>query len=466
MSTIDYDKPTDALLLSMALPLIGKLLIAELYGVVDTFFIGRFLGGGALSALGLVFPMQRFLFSLPILVGVGTSTLLSRSLGKGKNEEAGRIIGSGALLIMVLQLFFALISFSNATGIMAFFGAKGTSLVASSDYLSYASLGSIFFALNSFLSFVLLSLGNTKISVISMVLGALLNILLDPIFIGPLGFGIEGAAIASMISQFLGALYALVAFRLFIKNKEIKLFYKPRISYFIPLFIGGLAAFIIEIEDSLVISVLNSLLLSKGGEEGVMILSVVTKLTMFLFITLFGIASAMQPLAAYLYGAKNKVKLRELLRKTFFYSFSFTLCIWIVFMLRAESLVGLFIKDAIAIKKTAGVLRIVMALFPFTALYYLDIFNAQAKGDSTRALLSSLLRQIFLLIPISLLLVKGFGLGTTGVWLSFPLTDGVASFIAYLSLSKQGLIRVFLPGKTIWKKQFKKSYSLLKNYML
>lgn len=465
MSTLDYNKPTDTLLLSMALPLIGKLLISELYSVVDTFFVGRFLGAGALSALGLVFPMQRFLLSLPVLVGVGTSTLLSRSLGKGNREEAGRIIGSGALLLLGLQLIFALLGYGKATEIMALFGARDT-LQAAGGYLAYTSLGSLFFALNSYLSFVLLSLGNTRVSLISMLLGAGLNILLDPVFLGPLGFGAEGAAVASMISQGAGALYALVAFLLFLKKEDMKLVYRPRMGYALPLLFGGLAAFVIEIEDSFVISILNGLLMAKGGEEGVMILSVVTKLTMFLFITLFGIASAMQPLAAYFYGAKNKEKLRELLGKAFFYSFTFTLSIWLLFMLRAESFAGLFLKDKEDILKTARALRVVIALFPLSALYYLDIFYAQARGDASRAFLSSLLRQIFLLIPISLLLVQGFGLGSQGVWLSYPLTDGLASLIALMSLRKQGLIKVFLPGTRVWQKQFKKSYAVIRSMML
>ncbi|HZK09511.1 MAG TPA: MATE family efflux transporter [Clostridia bacterium] len=457
MSTIDYDKPTDFLLLGIAIPLIGKLLVAELYGIVDTFFVGRFLGGASLGALGLVFPMQRFLFSLPILVGVGTSTLLSRSLGRGEKKEAGKIIASGALLLLFLQLFFALTSFGKAREIMTLFGARGSSLSASSGYLGYASLGSIFFALNSFLSFVLLSLGNTRVSIVSMLIGALSNAFLDPIFLGPLGFGIEGAAIASMISQFAGAFYAVIAFHLYLEKKDIHFHYKPKINYYHLVFLGGLAAFIIEIEDSIVIYVLNRLLISTGGEEGVMILSIVTKLTMFLFITLFGIASAMQPLAAYMYGAKKKIKLQELLRKTFFYSFTFTLAIWVVFMLRAENLVGLFLQDGLGIKKTARVLRIVVAFFPISALYYLDIFYAQAKGEGKRALVSSLLRQIFLLIPFSLLFVKGFNLGRTGVWISFPITDLSASLIAYISLKKQGIVQVFLPGKKIWKKEMRKS---------
>lgn len=457
MSRIDYDRPSEILLLSMALPLIGKLLVSELYSIVDTFFVGRFLDTTALSALGLVFPVQRFLYSLPILVGVGTSTMLSRSLGRGEEDQAGSIIFTGGLMILALQAFFVIYSLLRSQQLMMFFGASGQGLISSTSYLSYSAIGSMFFGLNGYLSFVLLSLGNTRISVVSLVMGTILNIILDPIFLGPLGFGLEGAAIASMLSQLAGASYALISFLGFIRKRKLKLKLAIRPAFFIPLFMGGLSAFIIEIEDSFVISVLNKLLLGLDGESGVMVLNIVTKLYMFLFITLFGIASAMQPLAAYFYGAENKKRLKDLLLKTFIFALSLTSIIWIVFMLRAQWLVGLFLKDPQDIAYTASVLKMVVLVFPLSTIYYLDIFYAQARGDGLRALIFSLLRQIFILVPMTLVLVKGFGLGSLGVWISYPITDVLATVLSTISLKSQGLLYMFLPEKGKWAKTFRKS---------
>lgn len=447
MSRINYNKSSEYLLLSLALPLIGKLLVSELYAIVDTFFVGRFLDRTALSALGLVFPLQRFLNSLPILVGVGTSTMLSRSLGRGDKEEAGKIIFTGALMILVLQSFFVGLAYTRASQLMGFLGASGQGLISSSLYLRYSALGSFFFALNGFISFILLSLGNTRISLVSLIMGAILNMILDPVFLGPLGFGLEGAAIASMISQIIGASYALFFFRKFLKKANLRLNFGLKPGYLLPLFLGGLSAFIIEIEDSFVISVLNSLLLSRDGELGVMVLSIITKLSMFLFITLFGIASAMQPLAAYFYGAKNKKRLKDLLLKTYIFSTLFTSIVWLVFMVKTEFFVGLFLKNPEDIVLTAKIFRLVVMCFPLSSIYYIDIFYAQAKGHARRALIFSLLRQIFLLVPLSIVFVKGFGMGSIGVWISYPITDLTASLLAFISLRKQGLVQVLFPGR-------------------
>lgn len=433
MSKLDYDRPTGFLLFNLALPLIGKLLVAELYNVVDTFFVGRMLGASALGPLGLVFPMQRFLFSLPLLVGVGTSTKLSRYLGGEEYSELGKIVASGALMLVVLQSSFALVIYFKSIQVMEFFGASGGGLVSSASYLGYSSLGSIFFGLNNFLSFVLISFGNTRVSLVSLLLGALLNGILDPIFLGPLGFGLEGAALASMLSQLVGATYALIFFIKLARKRGFRL-KKPSINYYLPILLGGISAFIIEIEDSFVLGILNRLLLAEDGELGVMVLNLITKLSMFLFIALFGIASAMQPLAAYFYGSENKKRLRELLKKSLVYSFLLTFLIWLIFMLRAEFFVGLFIGEEDTLLLVARVFRLVILAFPLTSLYYINIFYAQALGEGRRALVLSLLRQIFLLIPLSLIFVKGLGLGSLGVWISYPITDISASLLSFFSL--------------------------------
>lgn len=450
MSSIQYEnKSIDRLLLGMALPIMLKFLISELYSMVDTFFAGVYAGDGAIAAISLVFPMQRFLWATAILVGVGTSTRLSRRMGAKDLAGAQEAVSSGASLLLGVQLPIAILGFLFALEIMPIFGADGAMLSVGSDYLRYISLGSVFLSATIFLSYILLSFGNTKISMIAMGLGAITNVILDAFFMGQLGMGVKGAGLASMLSQILSAGYAVFAFARFAKEKEIRLAFRFRFALLPVLFMGGLSAFVIEIEDPIIITVLNKLLLSSAGESGVAILGVVIKLTMFLFIAVFGVVSAMQPLAAYFYGAKNREKLKELLQKTLLYSFLFTLGLWALFMVGADFFVGIFLTDPQNIQSAASALRIIVAAFPLVAVYYLEIFYNQAKGEVRRALFQSFLRQIFLLLPISLVLVKGLGLGAMGVWLAFPLTDILAASIAVIGLHRHGILQILLEGEGV-----------------
>lgn len=448
MGNLNYEnRSIERLLLGMALPIMFKFLISELYSMVDTYFVGVYLGHGALAALSLGFPMQRLLWALSVLVGVGTSTRLSRHLGRKDLDGASQTMVSGASLLLCIQVPVVLLCGLFPQEIMGLFGARGDTLLSASGYLRYTGIGSLFLALSSFLSYLLLCLGNNRLSLVAMILGAMGNGILDYLFLGVFHWGVEAAGLASMISQILSGLYILVAFTRFLKDQDIHLKFRFSPKLFPLLFLGGLAAFIVEIEDSIVMTVLNRLLLSSVGEEGVAILGVVTKLTMFLFITLFGVVSAMQPLAGYFYGAKNKKKLRELLHKSLRYSFLFTLVPWMVFQFKAEAFVGIFLKDPLYVEKAAPALRMVIALFPLTSVYYLGIFYHQAKGDVRRALLESLLRQLLILLPMALLLSKGFGLGAWGVWVAFPLTDGCAALFSLLGFGSQGLLSVLFRGE-------------------
>lgn len=450
MSSLSYEnKSIDRLLLGMALPIMLKFLISELYSMVDTFFAGMYAGDGAIAAISLVFPMQRFLWATAILVGVGTSTRLSRRMGANDLQGAQEAVSSGASLLLGVQLPIAVLGFLFASEIMPIFGAGGALLEAGSDYLRYISLGSVFLSTTIFLSYLLLSFGNTKVSMIAMGLGAITNVILDAFLMGHLGMGVKGAGLASMVSQILSAGYAVFAFARFAKEKEIRLAFRFRFGLLPALFMGGLSAFVIEIEDPIIMTVLNQLLLSSAGESGVAVLGVVIKLTMFLFIAVFGVVSAMQPLAAYFYGAKNREKLKELLQKTLLYSFVFTLGLWVLLLIGADFFVGIFLTDPQNIHTAASALRIIVAAFPLVALYYLEIFYNQAKGEVRRALFQSFLRQIFLLLPISLVLVKGMGLGAMGVWLAFPLTDILAASIAVVGLHRSGILQTLLEGESV-----------------
>ncbi|MBS4026223.1 MAG: MATE family efflux transporter, partial [Clostridia bacterium] len=164
---------------------------------------------------------------------------------------------------------------------------------------------------------------------------------------------------------------------------------------------------------------------------------VVSKLYMFLFITIFGISSAMQPIAAYNIGAGNFIRLKTLMKKTIVYSLILTSVLWAVMMIFAPYLIGIFIEDSTIIKEATKAFRIMISLFPVISVYYVSIFYFQARGKAKSSIMIAVLRQMVLMIPISILLVKGFGMGATGVWLSYPISDILSSLASYMLIRNE-----------------------------
>lgn len=427
------------LLLKFSIPIIISLLVSELYNMVDTLFIGRNVGGYGIAALVLVFPIQRIVIALSIMIATGTSTSFSRSNGEKNLEKSKKILINGFSLAFTTMIIFTTLVYVFRDKVLLALGASNQTLPYAHTYLSIIIFGSTFLSLTIFISHIMVSLGNNKISIKSTSIGALTNIILDYILVVNFNMGVKGAAIATTLSQIAGFIYAYYNYIKVKKEYKIPLCLEFNKNIIVPIVLVGISGFIIEGEDGIVMAALNNLLANTVGDSGIIVLGVISKVYMFLFITMFGIASAMQPIAAFNMGAKNYKRLKSIVVKTSIYAFLTSAIMWGLGIVFAPQLISIFVKDAQIIEESVKAFRIMIGVFPVISIYYVSIFYFQAIGNARASILVSILRQLIIMLPLSIILVKVFNLGAMGVWLSYPISDILSSIVSYILIKEEGV---------------------------
>lgn len=427
------------LLLKFSIPIIISLLVSELYNMVDTLFIGRNVGGYGIAALVLVFPIQRIVIALSIMIATGTSTSFSRSNGEKNLEKSKKILINGFSLAFTTMIIFTTLVYVFRDKVLLALGASNQTLPYAHTYLSIIIFGSTFLSLTIFISHIMVSLGNNKISIKSTSIGALTNIILDYILVVNFNMGVKGAAIATTVSQIAGFIYAYYNYIKVKKEYKIPLCLEFNKNIIAPIVLVGISGFIIEGEDGIVMAALNNLLANAVGDSGIIVLGVISKVYMFLFITMFGIASAMQPIAAFNMGAKNYKRLKSIVVKTSIYAFLTSAIMWGLGIVFAPQLISIFVKDAQIIRESVKAFRIMIGVFPVISIYYVSIFYFQAIGNARASILVSILRQLIIMLPLSIILVKVFNLGAMGVWLSYPISDILSSIVSYILIKEEGV---------------------------
>lgn len=421
---------TRSILLKFAVPAIMSLLVVELYNMVDTVFVGRYVGTDAIGALTLAFPIQRLLSALALLVGVGATTIVARNLGeKNYNELKKTIINSVFLTTIILVSVIAgLYIFKER--IIYFLGASEVTYPLANEYISIILLGGLFQGIGITMCSIMTSLGNTKITLSSNSLGAVTNIIVDFVLVTIMGFGVTGAAVATVFSQIIAFLFALRSFM------KVKSYYSLNfslnglnkgISFSLTKLILsiGFSTFVIEISDAVVAVILNNLLLSKGGDPAVVMIGVITRVSMFMFIAIIGISSAMQPIVAYNYGAENYEEMRNTLKVSMKTVSFISLIFWAVLIIFSKGIIGFFLKDKALLEETVRAFRIAISIIPSVSIYYIAIYFYQAIGDAKNSFFLSIYRQIVIFIPVVLIMVNY--MGVTGAWVSFPIADAISS---------------------------------------
>lgn len=426
------------LLLKFSIPIILSMLISELYSMVDTLFVGNEVGSQGIGALALVYPVQRIIIALSMMIALGTSTAFSRSNGQDNPENSRRIVNNGINLAISVMITLTTIIFLLREKILITLGASQQILPYAMDYLSIIIFGSTFLSLTIFISNIIISLGNNKISIASNSIGAITNVILDYVLVVHVRMGVKGAAIATAVSQVIGFLYAYYNYIKIKKKYGIPSGFRLEKKIIIPIILVGISSFIVESEEGIVMAVLNNLLLNTVGDNGIIVLGVITRIYMFLFVNMFGIASAMQPIAAYNIGAKNYTRLKDIMQKTTLSAFMASSVLWGFTMVFAPQLISLFVKDAEIIRESVKAFRIMVAVFPVISIYYVSIFYYQAMGKARYSILVSVLRQLIIMMPMAVVLVKVFNLGAMGVWLAYPISDILASLASYMLIRGEG----------------------------
>lgn len=425
------DNSIGTILLKFALPSIISLLVIEIYNMVDTVFAGRYIGNTAIAALTIVFPIQKFFASIGLLVSVGASNFAASYLGRKNEKKLKNVIINSFILMFSFLVIFISMFFIFKKQIIMGFGASDKVYLIAEKYMTIAIMGCFFQCIAMVACYIMNSLGNTCITLCSNILGVILNIVLDYIMIVVLHFGIEGAAISTAVSQTASCIFALYKFRN-IKNKfKMSMSIKNIIKNFElkvlkNLTVVGFTTFVVEISDAVTSVILNKMLSTQGTESAIITVGVITKISMFIYVTIIGVSSAMQPVVAYNFGAHRYEKVVEALKFTMKSVVVTSVISGSILMLFAKLIIGFFLKDASLLSETVSAFRISIAVYPIMGIYYVCIYYYQAVNESKKSFFLSIYGHLVVFIIVLFIFTNI--LGTFGTWISYPISNLIIFF--------------------------------------
>lgn len=410
------------LLLKMGIPAAIGMLVNALYNVVDTIFVGHGVGPLAIAALSIVFPIQMIVSSLAQAIGVGSASIVSRRLGEKREEDASKTVGSAYASIAIITATLAVLVLIFKRPILGFFGASEAIMPYAMDYLSVVTPGFFFFASSLAMSSLVRAEGNARASMVGMLIGALLNVALDPLFIFGFGMGVKGAAIATVISQVVSFCYFLFLYAA--KRTHISLtLAQIRVRWKIleESLVLGAPAFIQSAGMSLLALIMNNSLGYYGGDQAITVYGMINRLNMLIIFPILGMAQGFQPIIGYNYGAHRYDRVRKAILVTMLTVFGISMFFYILIMFRSRLIMGMFTSDPSSLDLSSSVIRIMILFIPLAAIQIIGSTYFQAVGKKTQSLLLGVSRQFIILMPLILILPQFFGI--IGIWSSFPIAD-------------------------------------------
>ena len=423
------------LVFRMALPAVAAQFVNLLYNIVDRIYIGHIPGIGteALAGVGVTTSIVILISSFSSIVGAGGAPLAAMALGQGDRERAGRILGNGFMMLILFTIITSLIAYIFMEPILLLTGASERTLPFAEDYLSVYLLGTLFVEISTGLNTFINSQGRPAIAMWSVVIGALLNIILDPIFIFWFDMGIRGAAIATVISMLLGTLFVMYHF---VQKKSIVRFRRGTFglerNVVWNILTIGISPFAMQLTGSLVVVIQNAALKQYGGDLALGANGIITSVTMLIVMLIIGIAQGMQPIVGFNYGAGQFRRVQETLRLVIITSTVIMGIGCVANVAFPEWIASAFTRDADLLAVTANGLRITLLVFIVVGSQISISQFFQSIGIAWKAIFLSLSRQLLFLVPAILLFSRVWGLD--GVWYAAPFSDFVAAVTAWIFL--------------------------------
>ena len=423
------------LLMQYAIPAIIAMTASSLYNMVDSIFIGQGVGPMAISGLALTFPLMNLSAAFGTLVGIGGATLLSMKLGQKDYSSAQNILGNVFVLNIAIGVVFTVVALPLLDPILYFFGGSEQTVPYAHDYmeviLTFNALTHLYLGLNAMLR----SSGHPRQAMIATVATVALNTVLDPIFIYGLGWGIRGAAIATVLSQVVSLIWEI---RLFSKRDELIHFrrgaFRIRRRIATASLAIGMAPFLMNVASCFVVVLINQGLKRHGGDLAIGAFGISNRLVFIILMVVIGLNQGMQPIAGYNFGARQFDRVRSVLFITVAYATVVTTLGFIVGMACPRALVGIFTTDEELRSIAARALRIMVASFPLVGGQMVISNFFQSIGRAGQATFLSLTRQLLYLLPCLLILPVFFGL--SGVWFCMPAADVLAAITAAIMLAR------------------------------
>ena len=434
---VDFSKgPVWKCIIAQAVPLTIAQLVQLLYNVVDRIYIGH-LGDGnsiALTGVGLTFPVVTLIMAFTALFGNGGVPLFSMARGAGDEEEAGKILGNSYGLLLISSVILTVVGYVFCKPILFAFGASEESFVYAKQYLDIYLIGTIFSMSATGLNGYINAQGFPKIGMLSVIIGAVSNIILDPIFIFGLNMGVSGAALATIISQAISAMWVLNF--LFGKKAIVPLkLNNIRVNKgrTMEIFKLGTSNFIMHGTNCLVQVACNSTLQTYGGDLYVGIMTVVNSVREIFILPINGIVSGSQPVISFNYGAKEYKRVKSGIRFNTLIGSVYTMGAWVLILLAPKFWFGIFSDDFTMMNAGIEMLKIYFFGFVFMALQFAGQSTFQALGDAKHAIFFSLLRKAIIVVPLALILPK-VGFGVKGVFLAEPISNVIGGIACYATM--------------------------------
>lgn len=424
------------LILSQALPLTLAQMVQLLYNIVDRVYIGHLEGVGdlALTGLGITFPVIVLIAAFTNLYGSGGATLFAIARGRGQTDEAENILGNVFALQLGTALVLTVFCYALRRPILFLFGASEQSFFYADQYLRVYLIGTVFSMLGTGLNSYINAQGFPRIGMMTTVLGAVINIALDPVFIFSLNMGVRGAALATVISQGVSAAWVL---RFLTGKKALQKLRLSRIHIqrertgrILSL---GFPGFVMQATNSLVNIVCNTQLQSWGGDLYVEIMTVLNSVREMTALPVQGITAGSQPVLGFNYGARRGERVKEGIRFAAALGTGYTLITWILVMLFPKPLIGIFSEDPETIAVGARMLNIYFFGFVFMAFQFSGQTTFQALGKARYAIFFSLLRKVIIVVPLTLAL-PAMGFGVRGVFLAEPISNLIGGLACFLTM--------------------------------
>ena len=412
-----------------SLPSIVGTLVTALYNVVDRIFIGQVEGAFAISGLAITFPVMTLTSSLGMLVGSGAAARISISLGKRDHHAAEQILGNSLLLTVILNAVFITLFYIYLEPILMAFGASSLTYPYARDYLEIVLLGNVFVSLCYNFNAMMRSSGYPTKAMVTMLIGAVLNLILSPLFLFVFKLGIRGVAWATVISMFIGMLFVMHHFTL--RSSVIRLRWrnirlKGRII--LSIITIGLSPFSMQVAASAVALLMNTSLLRYGGDLAVGAYGIVNSILMLVLMVVLGLNQGTQPIIGYNYGAGNYHRVRETLFYALRMATLFTTAGFILGQFFPQLLASAFTTDEELLEISSTGLRIAMLALPLVGFQIVSSNFFQSIGFAVKSIIQSLSRQLIFMVPGIILLPRIWGL--KGLWIAIPVSDTLAAMLS------------------------------------
>lgn len=447
------EAPVNQLLLSLSLPAMVGMLVTALYNIVDTIFVAQGIGTAAVAAVGIAFPVQLVLMAIANSIGIGGAAIASQRLGQKQTDGASRAYANVLIAVFFISMLAIISAFIFVEPLLRLFGATDEIMPYSIDFLRVLLIGSPFFMLTMASSAMLRAEGRANYQMRVMLTTVAINIVLTPLFIFGLDWGIQGAALGTVVAQIVGA--ALVFRFFFTKRRQTGLTldrnaFNPDFRLTFRMMQIGSSSFIMQVSQSILFITVNHMLVRYGGTTELATFAVINKFMALVGMPIMGIVQGMQPIVGYNFGSRQFSRMSLAIKLAIRYGLSLSISLWLLIQLFPRFWVGLFTEEAALLQEGSSAMRILFALSFVYGIQMIVNGMYQSLAKAKVALFLSLSRQTLYTIPLVLILPLFFGVN--GVWFAFPIADAMAVLTALVFAYKDRVL-LFKPEEYVAEEQ-------------